>query len=171
MTPAPGPRDADRQNAMRRASFLIGAVAAVIALGGCTAVPPAREPEPSASPSAEAVAFSMADFCSGVSRVASAVWNADAGYRGYGLTAQKWAERMAQALRLADELVAASPAGELRAAAEDLRDAVAAGLAPPTGDIPDNYALVQPIFSRINKGAGGCVENGTEAPIMAEYGG
>jgi len=154
---------------MRRPAILIGAVAAVLALGGCATAPPASPPEP--SPTEEAIAFSMADFCLGVSRVASAVWNADAGYRGYGLTDEEWAERMARAGRLADGLVAASPAGKLRSAAERLRDAVAAGLEPPTSDIPDNYARVQPIFSQINRGVGGCVENGTEAPIMAEYGG
>jgi len=113
----------------------------------------------------------MTDFCAGVGKVVSEVWNADIGYIGYGVTAEQWTERIARANRFAEDLVTASTE-ELRPTAERLRDAVAGLTAPPSApDSPTKYDIVEPIFRQINQGAGGCVANGTEVGILAEFGG
>ncbi len=154
-----------------RGSASVLVVVAALALAGCatTNAPPEAPPEPSTI--AEAPGFTMADFCDGVSRVASAVWNEDVGFLQHGVRAEDWAARIASAASQADTLVAATPKGDMHSAAERLRAAVAAAVAPPMGRTPDSYDRVGEIFRQINQGVGGCIANGTEAPLMAEFGG
>ncbi|HWL00972.1 MAG TPA: hypothetical protein VNQ52_01215 [Microbacteriaceae bacterium] len=113
----------------------------------------------------------MTEFCSGVGRIVSAVWNADIGYLDYGVTAEGWSERMVSALGHAQRLVTAT-SGDQRAAGQRLLDAVSAASAPPQdAGNPENIGAVMPILRQINGGVGGCVDNGTEVAILAEWGG
>lgn len=112
----------------------------------------------------------MAGFCLGVSRVVSEVWNADVGYLNHGVTAEQWAVRHARAQALAMDLIETTE-GDLRGAAERLKDAVDSAIAPPPDLEPVNYAPVSTVLRQINSGVGGCIENGTEVAIRAEWGG
>ncbi len=155
-----------------RGSASVLVVVAALALAGCatTNAPPEAPPAPSAI--AEAPGFTMADFCDGVSGVASAVWNADVGFLQHGVSAEDWAARIAER-GVAGRLL--SSRRHPRATCTRQRS----GSAPRSrrrshrrwAGTPDSYDRVGEIFRQINQGVGGCIANGTEAPLMAEFGG
>jgi hypothetical protein len=151
-----------------RGAVAIPFAAVVLVLAGCS-TSPSGPASPAPTP-IESVVLTLDDFCPAVSDVVSAAWNADVGVIGHGVTAEEWATRHAEASELAAGLVE-SYEGELRTAAERLRDAVDSATGPPVGTEPTNYAPVSRVLGEINNGIGGCVQNGTEVGIFAEWGG